>query len=59
MAPGATGLLTGVSNACGPAAWATVSSGFTPRPTSTPQRKITTDTSVVAIPRKTSCLPFS
>jgi hypothetical protein len=59
VAPGATDGVAGVSKACGPAAWATVSSGFTPRPTSTPHRKITTDTSVVAIPRKTSCLPFS
>jgi len=59
IAPGATELVSGVSNGCGPAAWATMSIGLTPRPTSTPHRKITTDTSVVAIPRKTSCLPFS
>jgi hypothetical protein len=31
----------------------------TPRPTSTPQRKITTDTTVAAMNRNTSCFPFS
>ena len=33
--------------------------GRTPRPTSTPQRKITTDTTVAAMNRKNSCFPFS
>src|SRR5262249_32942944 len=32
---------------------------LTPRPTSTPQRKMTTDTTVAAMNRNTSCLPFS
>ena len=31
----------------------------TPRPTSTPNRKITTNTTVTAMNRKISCLPFS
>ena len=31
----------------------------TPRPTSTPHRKITTDTTVTAMNRKTSCLPLN
>jgi hypothetical protein len=31
----------------------------TPRPTSTPHRKMTTDTTVVAMKRNTSCFPLS
>ena len=34
-------------------------SALTPRPTRTPHRKITTDTTVAAMNRNTSCLPFS
>src|SRR5689334_23081589 len=38
---------------------ATVRSARTPRPTRTPHRKITTETTVAAMNRNTSCLPFS
>ena len=34
-------------------------SALTPRPTRTPHRKITTDTTVAAMKRNTSCFPFS
>src|SRR5262249_6541534 len=34
-------------------------SARTPRPTSTPHRKITTETTVAAMNRKTNCFPFS
>ena len=34
-------------------------SARTPRPTSTPHRKITTDTTVAAMNKNTNCLPFS
>ena len=34
-------------------------SALTPRPTSTPHRKMTTDTTVAAMNRNTNCLPFS
>src|SRR6202011_4368942 len=34
-------------------------SARTPRPTRTPHKKITTDTTVAAMKRNTSCLPFS
>jgi len=34
-------------------------SARTPRPTRTPQRKITTDTTVAAMNRNTNCFPFS
>jgi len=37
----------------------TTRSRWTPRPTSTPHRKITTDNKVAAMNTKTSCLPFS
>ena len=33
--------------------------GLTPRPTSTPHKKMTTDKTVAAMNRNTSCLPFS
>jgi hypothetical protein len=33
--------------------------GLTPRPTITPHKKITTETTVAAMKRNTSCLPFS
>jgi hypothetical protein len=50
------GSTTGVS---AEAASATVSTGRTPRPTRTPHRKMTIDTTVVAMHKKTSCLPLS
>jgi hypothetical protein len=41
------------------AAIASVWGWRTPRPTITPQRKMTTDTTVAAMNMKTSCFPFS
>jgi iron(III) transport system permease protein len=43
----------------GSAASTSPRSARTPRPTITPQRKMTTDTTVAAMNRKTSCFPFS
>jgi len=40
-------------------AGAAARSALTPRPTRTPHRKMTTDTTVAAMNRNTSCLPLS
>src|SRR5262249_34048968 len=55
----AGGSTTGVSATVAEAASAMVSTGLTPRPTSTPHRKMTIETTVVAMHKKTSCFPLS
>jgi hypothetical protein len=55
----AAGAATGPTGAGVVEASMGVTSARTPRPTRTPQRKITTDTTTTAMKRKKSCFPFS
>src|SRR5262245_18980363 len=58
-AVGDDGRISGTGASLSAATWAKLRSARTPRPTRTPHRKITTDTTVAAMKRNTNCLPFS